>query len=212
MNLIEQALEKKSELKDLRKSCRWMIDSYCFGECNNRKSQEYKDLKKEVKRSLDLTRKARIQEQKSEEDPVSVLFAKVNDTIALLRDMGKLEELKGCLTQLNTLDVTLKDETPKVKHPIKDLEEKLADNWDEQEGISSSINDLKEKAEDDGLCSKTRFNKLVKIVQDQNAGKDDVEDKLQEEFLLSGLITKGAEMISDIINPKDKQNADTDEG
>jgi len=212
MNLFESALEKKNELKDLRKQSRGMINSYCLAECDNKKSAEFKELKKEVKRYMSLKNKISIAEGRGDEDPISTLFARVNETIALLRDMGKIDKLNEYLEQLSTLTVELKDEQARVKNPISDLEDRMKDNQDEQFEIGCDLNNLRDEAEDQGICSKSRFNKLVKIIQDRNAGKEDFEDKLQEEYLLSGLINKGAEAISDLINPKEKPDADSDEG
>ena len=199
-SLFDQALEKKEELSDLRRERKTTLDNFCLDEHGDRKSPGFKDLKRELKLYAKLMDKVQAAQEKGEGDPISAAFSKVNEIVELLRDMGKMDMLNEYLQLLSSLNVEIKNDKPKVVNPVDELDEKLKANLNAQNRVKEELNGLKEKAEEDGICSKTRFNALVKIVK--NRDSEDVEDQIQEEFLLSSLVSKGAEEVSKLIKPK----------
>ena len=206
MDVFRKAVELKEEQREWKKRRSTLIDNFCMMENGNRKSQEFKNLKKEVTRFVKLKDKINFAEGRGDEDPVAKIFTKVNETIALLRDMGKKEMLENYLLLLSSCNVEVKDDKPIVANDISELEEKVEEVRANLDQNKADMNNLRDDADEQGICSKTRFNKLVGIYE--HPEKEDAKDKLQEEYLLSGLISKGADAVSDVVQGKSSNGVD----
>ena len=199
--LVCQALAKLEDRKRCAEAKRNKLDAFLDREDLKKRSEERKDLKRELIRWTNLMAKVRKAKEDPEngKDPIAQAFIKVKEIIDMFRDLGQLEKLDEYLLLLNNLEVSVRDKDwKKVKKPeeVEKLLENVSANDREKDGIDEEIKTLAAKAEEENLCLGSRFSKLVRAVKAKGKKSDeDLEDFVKKEQLEAELVSAGAELV-----------------
>lgn len=198
--LFNGAFGKLDEKKEIARTRRTRIYNFLAEEQPEKRSVERKELKDTISAYLRLMAKVNKAKENPDEakDPIAHAFGKVNEIVSIFKKLGLTDRLNDYFKLMSECNIEVNaDEWKLVKDSAKvdELAKSIGTFDKEAETISEDIKNMAKKAEEDNLCLATRFSKLIKIVKRKKSKDEGAEDLVQQEYLLSSLISKGVDSV-----------------